>query len=88
MSKAEAQVVDFADERQRRGRTSKQTRMPPVVSQAVALIKQKEAQALEGALMTQDGAKAETLRAVAAGLDMAATLVLVAFDNVTRKPSL
>ena len=63
-------------------------RMPQLVTDALALIKQKEAQALEGALATNDGAKAELLRAMSVAYDHSAKLLLVAFDNLTRKPSL
>lgn len=71
----------------RRGR-KRAPRMPPIVTQAVALIKQKQAQALEGALMTPDGAKAELMRAMAVAYEHAAKLVLHAFDEVTQRPTL
>jgi len=85
MKSSEAKVFNMNEQRIKRGR---KLRMPATIQLAVDLIKQKEAQALDGALITTDGAKAETLRAVAVGLDMAATLVLQAFDTVSRKPQL
>jgi hypothetical protein len=79
----------MTEEKQKRGRTSKRTlRVSPIVEQSVAAIKQKEAQALEAALQTTDGAKAELLRAMAIAYDHSAKLVLACFDAISRKPQL
>lgn len=86
--KAEAIVVDFAKEKGRRTSARRTNRVSPIVEQSVAAIKQKEAQALDAALQTTDGAKAELLRAMAIAYDHAAKLVLATFDAVSRKPSL
>jgi len=82
--KESAQVVEISKHLGRK-RTA---RMPQLVTDALALIKQKEAQALEAALATNDGAKAELLRAMSVAYDHSAKLLLAAFDALTRKPSI
>lgn len=62
-------------------------KMPKVVDLAVNLIKAAEREALLKSLSVADPAVAEFLRVAAVAYDDAAKRVLVAFDEVTRKPS-
>ena len=85
----EAQVIEMSEVLTRKHRQNRRTnRVSPIVEQSVAAIKQKEAQALDAALQTTDGAKAELLRAMAIAYDHSAKLVLATFDAISRKPSL
>lgn len=86
--KSEAEIVNFTEERQKRASGKpRQGRMPAVVNHAVALIKSAEREALLKALSVPDPGVAELLRCAAVAYDNAAKMVLVAFDEVSRKPS-
>lgn len=63
-------------------------KMPEVVQRAVELIKSEERQALLKGLEQKDPAVAEMLRVAAVAYDNAAKLVLLAFDEVTKRPTL
>lgn len=72
----------------RRSGKPRQGRMPKVVELAVALLKAEERKALLQAIDNPDPALAEMAKVVAVTMDRAATLVLHAFDETTRKPSI
>lgn len=71
----------------RRSGKPRQGRMPKVVELAVNLIKAAEREALLKSFSAADPAVAEFLRVAAVAYDDAAKRVLLAFDEVTRKPS-
>ena len=88
MKYAEASVVNFAHERARRKTLRRTAKIPRVVDNAVALIKAAERKALLQALDHRDPAVSELLRVAASTYDEAAKLVLVAYDDLTRRPTL
>lgn len=72
----------------RRSGKPRQGRMPKVIDLAVAYLKSAEREALLKSLSADDPAVAEMLRVAAATYDAATKLVLHAFDDVTRNPTI
>lgn len=83
---SEAKIYMLEDEKKRPRR--RRDRMPPVVQHAVNLLKAEERKALLKSLEVNDAAVAEMLRVAAVAYDQAATIVLFAYDEVARRPSL
>lgn len=84
MKLTEAVVISME---QKRNQVRRQPRLPAVIDRAVAYLKAAERQALLRSLEQQDPAVAEMLRVAAATYDEACKWVLLAFDDVSRKPS-
>ena len=80
-------MVDIT-ERLRKQTGKKTGKMPQLVTNIVAYLKQAEAYQLQAGLDTQDGHQAEVHRAMAIALDYATKVVLQSFDEISRKPTL